>query len=330
MRKALLAIFFIIVVVLGVLLFKGYQSTEQLWIKPNLATTQLYTLKPGERLIDVFAQLTNLNKAQRISLKLWFRLHPDLVKIKAGTYELPAQSSFADVAAILRSGKVYQYRLTLVEGETLSQWWQRLSDSPGLLPPQNSPQDIAKQLGAPFANLEGLLLPETYYYTHDTKAIEVITRAYHSMDILSSKLWAERDKDLPLSSRYQLIILASLIQKETGINDEMPKVASVFVNRLRKGMRLQTDPTVIYGLGDAYNGHITRADLKAKNAYNTYVIHGLPPTPIAMPGKAALEAAAHPQKTHYYYFVADGSGGHHFSQTLKQHNRAVRKYLIKR
>ncbi|CAG9296737.1 endolytic transglycosylase MltG [Celerinatantimonas diazotrophica] len=330
MRKAFLIISLFLVIGLSGLLFKGYKFAHQLWIKPNLTKSQLYTLKPGERLIDVLSQLTVLNKTQQISLKFWFRIHPKLARIKAGTYELPAQSSFADIAAILRSGKVYQYHLTLVEGETLSQWWQRLSNSPGLIPPQKSPEEIAAQLKAPSTNLEGLLLPETYYYTHGTKAIAVIRRAYHSMEQISSQLWENRDKDLPLTSRYQLIILASLIQKETGINSEMPKVASVFVNRLHKGMRLQTDPTVIYGLGDAYNGHITRADLKAKNAYNTYVIHGLPPTPIAMPGKVALKAAAHPEQTHYYYFVADGTGGHHFSQTLKQHNRAVRKYILNR
>lgn len=330
MRKALLVISLLIAIGLGGLLFKGYQFAHHLWIMPNLAKSQLYTLKPGERLIDALSQLTKLSETQRISLKLWFRIHPELVKIKAGTYELPAKSSFSDIAAILRSGKVYQYHLTLVEGETLSQWWYQLSNSPGLIPPGKTPEEIAHQLKAPSFNLEGLLLPETYYYTHGTKAIAVIRRAYHSMEQLSSQLWRKRAQDLPLTSRYQLIILASLIQKETGINKEMPTVASVFVNRLHKGMRLQTDPTVIYGLGKAYDGHISRADLKDKNAYNTYIIHGLPPTPIAMPGKAALEAAAHPAHTHYYYFVADGSGGHHFSQTLKQHNRAVRRYLINR
>ncbi|MFM2484033.1 endolytic transglycosylase MltG [Celerinatantimonas yamalensis] len=310
--------------------YQTYQYAEQLWNHRVLDKQQLYTLKENTRLIDVFEQLHPLAPQQRFVLKGWLRLYPQLAKIKAGTYQLPAQASFAKIAAILRSGNVYQYHITFVDGETMTQWWQQLQQAPGIKINQASLTQVTAELGFSNGNMEGWLLPETYYYTQGTTAEALLNRAYQAMRQFLAQTWQTRKAGLPIRSPYQLLVLASIIEKETGEVEEMPKVASVFVNRLHQHMRLQSDPTVIYGLGDAYTGNLTRANLRQKTRYNTYVIYGLPPTPIAMPGRSAIQAAAHPANTNYYYFVADGSGGHHFSVNLQEHNQAVRKYILKR
>ncbi|SUC18602.1 aminodeoxychorismate lyase [Proteus mirabilis] len=175
-------------------------------------------------------------------------------------------------------------------------------------------------------HLEGWFAPDTYHYTAGTTDIAILKRAYQQMEKTLEEEWLKRDSDLPYKSAYEMLIMASIIEKETGIDAERTKVASVFVNRLKRNMRLQTDPTVIYGLGDKYRGTIYRSDLNGYTPYNTYQIDGLPPTPIAMPSVASIKAAAHPADTRYLYFVADGTGGHKFSTTLAEHNKAVAQY----
>lgn len=172
------------------------------------------------------------------------------------------------------------------------------------------------------------MLPETYFYTAGTSGRDIIKRAYADMQTALQANWELRQKNLPLQSPYELLILASIVEKETGQASERAMIASVFENRLNKGMRLQTDPTVIYGMGDRYDGNIRKADLREPTPYNTYLIKGLPPTPIAMPGKAALLAAAQPEDSPYFYFVSRGDGSHVFSRTLSEHNRNVRKYIL--
>lgn len=310
--------------------YQFYRQAQTLWQQTSVKNHQLYTVIPGQTLIHIFKKLHPLNRLEVMQLKLWLKLHPKLAHIKSGTYEISAHAKFSQIAALLRSGKVYQYRLTLVEGESLSQWRKEILAAPGLKKSSLNLAQISDELGVKGRQLEGRLLPETYYYTQGTSANTIIRRAYQAMESYSQKVWESRKVDVKIKTRYQLLILASLIQKETGQVDEMPKIASVFMNRLHHHMRLQTDPTVIYGLKEQYQGRLTYADLKKKTPYNTYIIYGLPPTPIAMPGRKALQAAAHPATTNYYYFVAKGHGKHYFSRSLKEHNRAVRKYILKK
>lgn len=326
MKLKLLLALFLVIIIGAVLGANAY--LQSVWTAPRLTETSLYTLKSGQSLEQAFHSLVPISSQERVAVKLYLKLHPKLAAVKAGTYQLPENAGFNQISAILRSGQVYQYRITLVEGETFSQWWQRLKAAPGIATTELTSKQLTAMITSEHSKLEGLLLPETYYYTHGTKPEAVVRRAYAAMEQVLEENWQAREDDLPIKTSYQLLILASLIEKETAIVDEMPLVASVFVNRLNHYMRLQTDPTVIYGLGEKFQGRITRQDLKSKTPYNTYVIRGLPPTPIAMPGRAAIYAAAHPAHTNYYYFVADGSGGHHFSKSLKEHNRAVRKYIL--
>ena len=176
-------------------------------------------------------------------------------------------------------------------------------------------------------NVEGWLYPDTYNYTPKSTDLELLKRSAERMKKALNKAWNERDEDLPLANPYEMLILASIVEKETGVADERAKVASVFLNRLKAKMKLQTDPTVIYGMGENYSGNIRKKDLEMSTPYNTYVIDGLPPTPITMPSESSLQSVAHPEKTDFYYFVADGSGGHKFTRNLNEHNKAVQEYL---
>lgn len=329
-NKAIFVTTLVFIFALLLIGYKGYQYGRQVWTQSVLEKSTLYTLPRGERLSDAFGHLVQLTKQQRLVIKIWLKIHPKLALIRAGTYQLDSGYSFSDIAVKLHSGNVYQYHLTLVEGETFAQWWQELKNAPGMKTSNTNPIQIAKQLGIESGSLEGLLLPDTYYYTFGSRPKDIILRAYRAMQNELSQVWQSRKVGLPIKSPYQLLVLASMIEKETGLLNEMPIVSSVFMNRLRRHMRLQSDPTVIYGLGSKFSGDLTWADLKSKTQFNTYVIRGLPPTPIAMPSKLALEAAAHPADTGFYYFVANGTGGHHFSKTLKAHNLAVRKYILKR
>lgn len=265
---------------------------------------------------------------QLLSRSLRF-IAPELTKSKAGTYQILPSMSLQEVLFLFSKGQEYQFSLRLAEGQTFKQWFLTLSTTPYLTHKLEgkTEAEIAKLLGSKREKLEGLLLPETYHYTKGSSDLGVLQRAYKEMQALLSQEWEKRHVSPYIKTAYEALILASIIEKETAQSDERTKVASVFMNRLKRGMRLQTDPTVIYGMGDRYNGNISRKDLKQATAYNTYVIDGLPPTPIAMSSRESIYAALHPEKTKYYYFVANGKGGHTFSRTLDQHNRAVKKYL---
>jgi len=189
---------------------------------------------------------------------------------------------------------------------------------------------VMTALGHPDMNPEGRFLPETYYFPRGTTDVDFLRRAYADMQAFLQQVWAQRDDGLPLKSPYEALTLASIVEKETGVAAERPQIAGVFVRRLKKGMKLQTDPTVIYGMGDRYDGDIRFRDLRTDTAYNTYTRFGLPPTPIAMPGKDAILAVLHPADGKALYFVSRGDGSHHFSSTLEEHNRAVDRYQRKR
>ena len=226
-------------------------------------------------------------------------------------------------------GKEHQFEITFVEGTTFKQWLSLLAAKPYIKHnlANMSASQIAKLLNIKQTNPEGLFFPDTYAYTAGTDELTLLRRAYKKMHNLLENMWQNRATDLPFNDPYQALIIASIIEKETSKVEEQPQIAAVFINRLSKKMRLQTDPTVIYGLGDSYNGDITRKHLKEKTPYNTYRIKGLPPTPIAMPGISALRASMHPAQSDYLYFVSEGNGYHVFSTTLKAHNEAVNRFL---
>lgn len=260
----------------------------------------------------------------------YIKLHPELSHFKAGMYRLSETMTLKDFLELINSGKEAQFSVQFVEGTRARDWLAKLQNTPWLEHSltQNTPQaQIARKIGIPTSSIEGWFYPNTYQYTAFTPDSHILLRAYQAMQIELIHAWNTRDPDLPYKEPYDLLIMASLIEKETGIENERKLVASVFINRLRRNMRLQSDPTVIYGLGKSYMGVLTHSDLQKKTPYNTYIIMGLPPTPIAMPGKASLDAAAHPDHTDYLYFVATGERGHQFSTNLVDHNKAVQSYI---
>lgn len=293
----------------------------------------LLEVEPGAHARSILNKLNQQQLIGDISLTyLASRLWGQGGHIKAGVYQLEPGLTLQQLWAKLKSGDQYQFQVTLVEGQTLAQWLQRLQTQPYLL---SATRDLSEQAllaevtgSASFSSLEGLLAPDTYSYQAYSSDLLLLRQAYQEQQQLLNAFWRERDPNLPYSTPYEMLIMASIIEKETGYKGERPLVSSVFVNRLRLGMRLQSDPTTIYGITN-FDGNITRAHLREMTPYNTYRISGLPPTPIAMPGTASLRAAAHPATSDYLYFVADGSGGHVFSKTLEEHNRAVNRYQRK-
>jgi len=252
------------------------------------------------------------------------------VKIKAGEYTLVDIDSIPDLVAKVDKGQVIQYSITLIEGKTYKDFKAQLMSQKLLADKLASMSDsqVMRELGAPGKKPEGLFAPQTYFFQKGDSDFDVLKQAYKRLDQVAEEAWNNRSETVQVKTKYQLITLASIIEKETGAASERPTISGVFNNRLRIGMRLQTDPTVIYGMGDAYKGNIRRKDLRTDTPFNTYTRYGLPPTPIAMPGEAAIHAAANPESTDALYFVGKGDGTHYFSKTLKEHNNAVVKYQL--
>jgi UPF0755 protein len=253
-------------------------------------------------------------------------------KIKAGLYRFDGQVSMLDILNRLADGHPDEASLTVIEGWTFRQFRQAIDRNPDIKHSAKgwSDEEIMRRLGFGDARPEGLFFPSTYLFSPDTEDMELYRQAFGAMQQRLEAAWAARKPELPYRTPYELLIMASLIEKETGQDADRPMVAGVFVNRLKQGMRLQTDPSVIYGMGSLYQGKIGKADLRRDTPYNTYTRAGLTPTPIALPGKAALDAAANPAVTNALYFVARGDGTSHFSATLDEHNQAVRKYILKK
>lgn len=305
-----------------------WQQVETL---TNKGPTRLFTVEKGAHAARLIAELGE-GETSPWAVRLWLRGHPELVAIKSGTYEIKEGAPLKETLSLFASGKEFHFSLTFVEGSRFEDWQKQLSSAPYLerLTVEQSEDELARELGIENGKLEGWFLPETYAYTTHASDLSILRRAHQDMEAFLQQSWEKRQANLPYKTPYEALIMASIIEKETGKPEERAQIASVFVNRLRLGMKLQTDPTVIYGVKDRYDGNIRRSDLTDKNPYNTYVIHGLPPTPIAMPGKASIEAALNPKSTDYLYFVAKGGGAHHFSKTLDEHNRAVREYILKK
>ncbi|RUO55760.1 endolytic transglycosylase MltG [Pseudidiomarina homiensis] len=289
----------------------------------------LLEIKPGMHAKTVLQQLKqqeiwpHSSELSYVASRLW--ANPE--RMQAGVYQLQYGQTLRQFWQQLQAGRQHQFAVTLVEGQTLMQWLEIIGAHDYLQPLTSSPSELLKQVAsdASWPSLEGLLAPDTYHFYAGTSALKILRKAYKTQQQRLYGVWEDRADELPYTEPYELLIMASIIEKETGLTGERDKVSSVFVNRLRKGMRLQSDPTTIYGIAD-FDGNLTRAHLREETAYNTYRIDGLPPTPIAMPSLASLRAAAHPATTDYFYFVADGSGGHVFSRTLEEHNKAVNRY----
>ena len=260
--------------------------------------------------------------------ELLARIYGESNRIQAGNYEIDGAITPVALLRKLTSGDHTQDQITFVEGWTLGQVRAALDSHAAIRHDTQGVVEsaIVKRLGIPYASAEGLFFPDTYYFTNGTSDAAILQRAYRAMQVQLDSLWDSRASGLPLENPYQALILASIIEKETGQPGERPMVAAVFVNRLKLGMRLQTDPTVIYGLGAQFDGDLRKRDLLADAPYNTYTREGLPPTPIAMPGADALTAALNPAPSKALYFVARGDGTSYFSATLAEHERAVTKY----
>ena len=295
---------------------------------PNLEVLDL-TIEPGTTPKGVAQAIADAGSDVSPSLMwLWFRVSGQARGIKAGSYEITPEMSPKSVLNMLVRGEETLRNITLVEGWTFKQFRQALAKADHLkLTTQNlSDQEIMTQLGRPDLHPEGRFYPDTYTYAKGATDFSVMKRALKSMDQHLNQIWSQQRSRSVIKSPDDLLILASIVEKETGRANDRPMISSVFHNRLKIGMRLQTDPTVIYGMGNAFDGNLRKADLKNDTPYNTYTRAGLPPTPIAMPGKAALLAAIEPASSKALYFVARGDGTSHFSQSLNEHNQAVNKY----
>lgn len=265
-------------------------------------------------------------------LRLGWRLQGHVQPLHSGEYQLTPTMNVAQLLEKWRAGDVLQYRITLVEGWNFRQVRAALAQQDKLEQTltELSDSEVMSQLGQAGVHPEGRFFPDTYNYVRGQSDFDILRQAHQRLHKVLAEEWAERAEDLPYQNPDEALVMASIIEKETGVAHEREEIAGVFVRRLNIGMLLQTDPTVIYGMGERYTGRITRADLRRPTPYNTYVIAGLPPTPIAMVGREAIHAALHPKPGKSLYFVARGDGSHQFSNSLREHNRAVRKYQLQR
>lgn len=309
----------------------GYALLVRNYAEPGpAAATVRLKVTSGESLHGVFARLAERGALRHPRMvELYMRLRGIEPRIEIGVYDIPAYSSPAQIVRLIEEGRVVLDRITVVEGATFADFLHELDTDPDIDPTLRGKSDaqIMADLGHPKQSPEGRFFPSTYIFSPGTTDLTILRMAYEKMSSVLARVWRRRSADLPLKTPYQALILASIIEKETGVPGERRRIAGVFVNRLRRGMRLQSDPTVIYGLGSRYHGVIDARDLTTATPYNTYTRGGLPPTPISLPGLRSLLAAVHPDKTQDLYFVATGKGGHHFSRTLATHDAQVRRYL---
>jgi len=306
----------------------GYYVTQPL----NITTLPLdFSLQPGSSLKGAASQLKQAGVLEDTQVFVLLGRAMGLAgQIKHGNYQITKTVSMYDLLVIISKGRVAQSDLTVIEGWTFKQFREALNAAPKLRHDSLTLSDveILQKIGATEKHPEGLFFPDTYNFPSGSSDLALIKRAYQTMQRHLQENWNTRDISLPLQTPYQALILASIVEKETGQKKDRTMIASVFVNRLLKGMKLQTDPTVIYGIGDKYDGNIRRRDLLKDTEYNTYTRYGLTPTPIALPGKESLYAALHPATSDALYFVARGDGSSQFSSSLIDHNKAVQRYQL--
>jgi UPF0755 protein len=293
---------------------------------------QEITIKPNSSLNSIARQLTD----QKVIPQAWpfillTRVMQKAPTLQAGDYTLNKNITPYQLLLSLNHGKATQGSITFIEGKTFKDMLAKLekNDAVKHATKNLSETEILKLLGLNESRAEGLFFPDTFYFNRGTTDVTLLKLSNEMMKAKLDKAWQGRAENLPYKNSYEALIMASIVEKETGKASERPMIAGVFINRLKIGMRLQTDPTVIYGLGDKYDGNIHKKDLETDTLYNTYTRSGLPPTPIAMPGMASIEAALHPEATKALYFVGKGDGSHAFSNSLAEHNRAVAKYQLK-
>ena len=323
------------VIILAIFVAGAVLSYRSLFSEMALRSPEISPVKievmAGSSLSRVAIELAEAGYLPSPTLfKLWARLKGAENSIQTGEYELHSGITPAQLLDKIVRGESVQYRITLVEGWTFQQALNALWSAGNIRSSLNnsSPADIAQQMSLDYENPEGLLYPDTYFYTKGTLDIELLRRANARLNTVLSEAWESRLGSLPFANSYEALTMASIIEKESARNSERGLIAGVFVGRLDLGMRLQSDPTIIYGMGNRYAGNITRADLLEETPYNTYRIDGIPPTPIALSGEASIVAALNPSASDFLYFVARGDGSHQFSRSLEEHNAAVREYQL--
>ena len=301
---------------------------------PNMADLPAYKvkIKPQSRLASISGQLHEQGvSTHSVAFQISATALLVRAKLKPGTYLLPTGASLGTILLQIARGDRVKESIAIVPGMTIWQLRQLVDAHPSILHQTKdmSPKEILQKLNLTYPGLEGIFMPDTYIFDPDESDIEIYRRASQAMQKQLSQAWSQKEANSPLKTPYELLILASIVEKETGRSSERSLVAAVFTNRLNKGMMLQTDPTVIYGIGPKFDGNLRKADLRKDNPYNTYMRKGLPPTPIAMPSKESIQAAIHPAASNVLFFVAKGDGSSYFSHSLSEHERAVDKYQRK-
>jgi UPF0755 protein len=331
-RFAVVAVLSVLLIALGVAWFYQYARSWLYAPIPALTSTVVYEVPRGAGWKTVANDLHARGFVEHPrELNAWLRFMRPGYTLKAGEYELQPGISPVQLVELLRSGQVLLHSLTVVEGSTFAEYRRALNAHPKVkvTAAKLSNAALMQRLGMAGMHPEGRFFPDTYKFPKGTTDIELLKMAADRMQTELQLAWGSRDPDVPLRNADEALTLASIVEKETALESERPAIAGVFVDRLRRGMRLQTDPTVIYGMGERFDGNIRKADLSRDTPYNTYTRAGLPPTPICLPGKAALQAAVRPDSTGAIFFVATGKGdgSHYFSRTLEEHNAAVQRYL---
>ena len=321
----------VLVVVLGLVLILAVILKSSLFRDyPVEGKKQMLAISAGDTYSGFIDRLA---KEGHVSFPILLKVYQRFIihdTMKAGVYEVRDGMSIRQVLEMISNSENAQMnRILVIEGTTFKQLIDTLKkDDLVTKEVVNLPTDqLLKELNIPFNHPEGLFAPNTYFFAKGETDRKILTDLYQRQMKSLDQAWEKRASDLPYQNKYEALIMASIIEKETSLDSELQQVSGVFVRRLKIGMRLQTDPTVIYGMGENYKGNITRQDLRTPTPYNTYTMAGLPPTPIALPSKKAIEAAMHPDNSQNLYFVATGNGGHKFSSSLQDHNRAVQEYL---
>jgi UPF0755 protein len=337
MKSIIKLIFLVLLSIAALSLYFSYDAYQQ-----QSETLIKVSAKPEQAVFDIkkgsgIGQIANKLAQQKIipnalNFKMLARMQNKSHQLKAGEYQLLPSMSITDLLNLFVSGKTLQYQLSIIEGKTFKDLYRAIRQHPSLVQTLSDAdyQNIMLKLGSTKGNPEGWFYPDTYNFPRKTTDLQFLQRAHKKMQQYLQTAWQKREKNSLIKTPYEALILASMVEKETGVASERALIAGVFFNRLKIDMLLQTDPTVIYGMGDQYTGNIRKVDLKRDTPYNTYTRKGLTPTPIATPSLDAIQAVFHPRKTEAFYFVADGLGGHNFSKTYQEHKKAVAKYLLNR